>query len=191
MTADPLSLAAAEQARHVAVQMMTERGRGLVLVGAARLDLALEHLLKAVMAPSDDPDDKLFTPDRSLGSFGAKISLAARLGLIDTSIEAALHAVRTIRNDYAHSAGEPSLGDARHQKRLRRVYPEAESSPLWLALAPLLQRQPGLSEHEQAFILLVTILVASIEACALLQSRFVPRATARFSPPWTGQTSTI
>ena len=82
MTPDPLTLAAAEQARSVAVQMMTERGRGLVLVGAARLDLALEHLLKAVMAPSAEPDDKLFTPDRSLGSYGAKISLAARLGLI-------------------------------------------------------------------------------------------------------------
>lgn len=79
MSLDPRTLAAAEQARNVAVQMMSERGRGLVLVGAARLDLALEHLLKAVMAPSAEPDDKLFTPDRSLGSYGAKISLAARL----------------------------------------------------------------------------------------------------------------
>ena len=180
MSPDPLTLAAAEQARNVAVQMMTERGRGLVLVGAARLDLALEHLLKAVMAPSAEPDDKLFTPDRSLGSYGAKISLAARLGLIDSSIEAALNAIRTVRNDFAHNAGEPSLADPRLQKRLQRIYPEAESSPLWAALAPLLEQQHGLSSHEQAFILLVTILVASIEACALLQSRFIPRATARF-----------
>ena len=180
MSPDPLTVAAAEQARSVALQMMAERGRGLVLVGAARLDLALEHLLKAVMAPSTEPDDKLFTPDRSLGSFGAKISLAARLDLIDGNIETALHAIRNVRNDFAHSAGEPSLADQRHQKRLRRVYPEAETSTLWLALAPLLQRQPGLSEHEQAFVLLVTILVASIEACALLQLPFIPRATARF-----------
>jgi hypothetical protein len=183
MSPDPLTLAAAEQARNVALQMMTERGRGLVLVGAARLDLSLEHLLKAVMAPSAEPDDKLFTPDRSLGSYGAKISLAARLGLIDSSIEAALNAIRTVRNDFAHSAGEPSLADPRLQKRLQRVYPEAESSPLWPALAPLLEQQSGLSSHEQAFILLVTILVASIEACALLQARFMPRATARFQPP--------
>jgi hypothetical protein len=180
MAPDPLTLAAAEQARNVALQMMRERGRGLVLVGAARLDLALEHLLKAVMAPSSDPDDKLFTPDRSLGSYGAKISLAARLGLIEPSIEQALHAIRSVRNDYAHSAGEPSLADARHQKRLRRVYPEAETSALWQALAPLLQRQSGLSEHEHAFILLVTILVASIEACALMQTPFSPKATVRF-----------
>ncbi|MCX5968870.1 MAG: hypothetical protein NTV57_14770 [Cyanobacteria bacterium] len=181
MNPDPLTLAAAEQARNVALQMMAERGLGLVLVGAARLDLALEHLLKAVMAPSPEPDDKLFTPDRSLGSYGAKISLAARLGLIDSSIEAALNAIRTVRNDFAHNASEPSLGDPRLQKRLQRVYPEADSSPLWVALAPLLEQQPGLSSHEQAFILLVTILVASLEACRLLQTSFMPRATARFS----------
>lgn len=181
MSPDPLTLAAAEQARNVALQMMAERGRGLVLVGAARLDLALEHLLKAVMAPCTEPDDKLFTPDRSLGSYGAKISLAARLGLIEPPIEQALHAIRHVRNDYAHSAGEPSLAESRHQKRLQRVYPEAEPSPLWLALAPLLQSQSGLTAEEQAFILLVTTLVASIEACALLQSAFTPRATVRFS----------
>lgn len=50
MSPDQLSLAAAEQARTVVLQMMAERGRGVVLVGAARLDLALEHLLKVVMA---------------------------------------------------------------------------------------------------------------------------------------------
>jgi hypothetical protein len=181
MSPDPLTLAAAEQARNVAIQMMAERGRGLVLVGAARLDLALEHLLKAVMAPSADPDDKLFTPDRSLGSYGAKIALAARLGLIEAPIEQALHAIRSVRNDFAHSAAEPTLADSRHQKRLQRVYPEAVRSPLWIALAPLLQGQSGLTAQEQTFILLVTTLVASIEACALLQSPFTPRATVRFS----------
>jgi hypothetical protein len=139
MSADPLTLAAAEQARNVAVQMMAERGRGLVLVGAARLDL------------------------------------------IDTPIEQALHAIRSVRNDFAHSAGEPTLAEPRHQKRLQRVYPEAEPSPLWIALAPLLQSQSGLTAQEQSFILLVTTLVASIEACALLQTPFSPRATVRFS----------
>ena len=124
---------------------------------------------------------KLFTPDRSLGSYGAKISLAARLGLIAPPIEQALHAIRSVRNDFAHSAGEPTLAEPRNQKRLQRVYPEAaETSPLWMALAPLPQSQAGLTADEQAFILLVTTLVASIEACALLQKPFSPRATVRF-----------
>jgi len=181
MSPDPLTVAAAEQAKAVVLQMMAERGRGVVLVGAARLDLALEHLLKAVMAPSAEPDDRLFTPDRSLGSFGAKISLAARLALIDPAIETALHAIRSVRNDFAHSAGEPSLLEPRHQKRLQRVYDEAQGNPLWSALEPLLQHQADLEAAERWFILLITVLVASIQACALLQVRFVPRATVRFS----------
>jgi hypothetical protein len=86
MGPDPLTPAAAEQARNVAVQRMVERGRGLVLVGAARLDLALEHLLKAVMTPSAEPDDKLFTPDRSLGSYGAKINLAAQGAVVSAGV---------------------------------------------------------------------------------------------------------
>lgn len=93
MPPDPLTLAAAEQARNAAMQMKGERGR------------ALEHLLKAVMAPADDPDDKLFTPDRSFGSLGAKTTLAARLGLLEPPIETALHAVRSVRNDFAHCNG--------------------------------------------------------------------------------------
>lgn len=180
MPTDPDNLAVAEQAQGVVLQMMAERGRGLVLVGAARLDFALEHLLKAVMAPNEEQDDRLFTPDRSLGSFGAKISLAARLGLIDESTEKALNAIRTVRNDYAHSAAEPSLGEERHQKRLLRVYALAHCHPLWPVLEPLLSQQSGLKEFEVPFILLVTILVASIEACALLQVSFKPRATVRF-----------
>lgn len=48
-------------------------------------------------------------------------------------------------------------------------------------LAPLLQNQQSLTAQVQAFILLVTTLVASIEACALLQTPFTPRATVRFS----------
>lgn len=180
MPPDPLTVAAAEQAKTVVLQMMAERGRGVVLVGAARLDLALEHLLKAVMAPSSEPDDRLFTPDRSLGSFGAKISLAARLGLIDSAIETSLHAIRSVRNDFAHSAGEPSLLEPRHQKRLQRVYDEAQGNPLWAALEPLLQSQADLAAAERSFILLITALVALIQASALLQSRFTPRATVRF-----------
>ncbi|MCS5692093.1 hypothetical protein NZK33_08875 [Cyanobium sp. FGCU-6] len=44
MPPDSTTLAAADQARAVVLQMMAERGRGVVLVGAARIDLALEHL---------------------------------------------------------------------------------------------------------------------------------------------------
>ena len=43
--------AAAEEARTVALGMLHEKGRGAVLVGVARVDAALETLLKAALAP--------------------------------------------------------------------------------------------------------------------------------------------
>ena len=45
-------LAAAQAARTIALQMLKELGRGAVLVGVARVDAALEHLLQAVMTPA-------------------------------------------------------------------------------------------------------------------------------------------
>jgi hypothetical protein len=91
--------------------MLEERGRGAVLVGVARVDAALEHLLQAVMAPAPNRGDGLFLPDRPLGSLGAKVALARRLGLIDGPVERALSALRKLRNAFAHSAESASLAD--------------------------------------------------------------------------------
>lgn len=44
--------------------MLEERGRGAVLVGVARVDAALEHLLQALMALGPLRGDGLFLPDR-------------------------------------------------------------------------------------------------------------------------------
>ncbi|MEB3262064.1 MAG: hypothetical protein VKK94_03785, partial [Cyanobacteriota bacterium] len=64
---------AVDAARTIALQMLEERGRGAVLVGVARVDAALEHLLQAVLAPAPSRGDGLFLPDRPLGSLGAKV----------------------------------------------------------------------------------------------------------------------
>jgi len=181
MSPDSLVHTAADQARSVVLQMMAERGRGVVLVGIARIDLALERLLKAVMAPTDESDDALFRPDRSLGSFAAKISLASRLALIDPAVAKALHALRSVRNDFAHSAGDTSLDAPHHRKRLAPAYEEARANPLWLPLEAILEAQSGLDADQRHFILLVTVLVAFIESCARLQQPFQPHATVRFS----------
>ena len=55
---------AAAAARTIALQMLEERGRGAVLVGVARVDTALEHLLQAVMGPAPAKGDGLFLPER-------------------------------------------------------------------------------------------------------------------------------
>lgn len=104
----PEALRVAESARTIALQMLSERGRGAVLVGAARVDAALEVLLKAALVPPSGRET-LFLTDRPLGSFGARIALAQRLGLIDHHVERALHTLRRVRNAFAHSTAVASL----------------------------------------------------------------------------------
>lgn len=100
----------AEEARIVALSMVREKGRGAVLVGAARVDAALEALLKAALAPPQG-SETLFPTDRPLGSFGAKIALAARLSLIEPAVEQSLHNLRRVSNAFAHSPLLLSLSD--------------------------------------------------------------------------------
>lgn len=164
-------IAAASAARTIALQMMEERGRGAVLVGVARVDTALEHLLQAVMAPATDSRDGLFLPDRPLGSLGAKVALARRLGLIEPAVERALHALRKLRNAFAHSAESASLADPVHSSRLAAVYAEARANPLWAPLESVLTAQPASAQGPldpalRDYILLITILVAFLEAAA-------------------------
>ena len=59
---DPMAKAAADAAQKIATQMLAEKGRGAILVGAARIDTALENLLKSVMAPGSRKEDNLFKP---------------------------------------------------------------------------------------------------------------------------------
>lgn len=151
-------LAAAQAARTIALQMLEERGRGAVLVGVARVDAALEHLLQAVMTPTTAKGDGLFLPDRPLGSIGA----------------------------FAHSAESASLGDAAHSARLAEVYADARSNPLWIPLETVLAAQPpsvhgALEPALRNYILLITILVAFLEATAQQLSPIQPPVVMGFS----------
>jgi hypothetical protein len=93
----------------------------------------------------------------------------------------ALHALRGVRNDFAHSADATSLGASHHRKRLAPAYADARANPLWPPLEAILEAQGDLDTDQRQFILLVTVLVAFIESCARLQEPFQPRATVRFS----------
>lgn len=166
MATDPSTIAVAQAAQQIALQMLEERGRGAVLVGVARVDAALEHLLQAVMAPATDKKDGLFLPDRPLGSLGSKVALASRLGLIDPPIERALNALRKLRNAFAHSTETASLDDPAHRARLQEVYKDARANPLWGILEPLLADHVPKDPSLRDYILLITILVAFLEATA-------------------------
>ncbi|MCP9831879.1 hypothetical protein KBZ14_06100 [Synechococcus sp. HJ21-Hayes] len=177
---------ASQAARTIALQMLEERGRGAVLVGVARVDAALEHLLQAVMNPATAKGDGLFLPERPLGSIGAKVALASRLGLIDGPVERALNVLRKLRNALAHSAESASLGDAAHSSRLAEVYEDARTNPLWTPLEMVLAAQPpsanGVLEPAlRDYILLITILVAFLEATAQQLRPMQPPVVMGFS----------
>lgn len=177
---------AAQAARTIALQMLQERGRGAVLVGVARVDAALEHLLQAVMVPAPNRGDGLFLPDRPLGSLGAKVALARRLGLIDAPVERALSALRKLRNAFAHSAESASLADPAHSARLAGIVAEARMNPLWSPLEAVLAAQPPapqgpLDPALRDYILLITILVAFLEATAQQLEPYKPPVVMRFS----------
>jgi hypothetical protein len=163
--------AAFQVAGTIAIQMLEEGGRGAVLVGVAGIDMALEHLLHAVMAPANSRGDELFLPDRPLGHLGAKVALASRLGLIDAGAEQALHAMRKLRNAFAHTTASASLSDPAHRDRLTPIVAEARANPLWASLERMLAAQPlsgrvPLEPSLRDFILLVTLLVAFLEGTA-------------------------
>ena len=130
----PDQLPIAEAARTIALQMLEERGRGAVLVGVARVDAALERLAQAGLLPALGSTDNFFKPDRPLGSFGARITLAARMGLIEESVVLALQTLRRVRNGFALSTTTATLSDPSHAERLSQSYAAASSNPLWLPL---------------------------------------------------------
>ena len=185
---------AADSARTIALQMLEERGRGAVLVGVARVDAALERLLQSVLLPTRGSTDTFFQPDRPLGSFGARITLAARLGLIDPHLEQALQTLRRVRNAFAHSTTTATLADPSHADRLAQAYAAARSNSLWLPLERILQEKVGgdgspLDPALRDYILLITILVAFLEAAAQQLSPQPPAVVMGFGgiqPPVSG-----
>jgi hypothetical protein len=100
------------------VGLAKEGERTAVVLGSARLDVALEQLLKKQMHHHSGGADNLFDPDRPLGTFSAKIALCHRLGTIDQDVKHALTMVRKMRNGFAHSIGTPTLSESTHKGRL-------------------------------------------------------------------------
>jgi hypothetical protein len=182
---DDAQASAAAAARTIALQMLEERGRGAVLVGVARVDAALESLLQAVLLPAAGATDTFFQPDRPLGSFGARITLAARLGLIEPLVAQALQTLRRVRNAFAHSTTTATLSDPGHADRLAQAYVAARANALWAPLERILQEQSAgestpLDPALRDYILLITILVAFLEAAAQQLTPYRPSVVMRF-----------
>src|SRR5439155_15512980 len=110
-----------------------EGQRATVIVGAARLDIGLERLLKHVTAHHPGGSDNLFDPDRPLGTYSVKIALCYRLGLIDRDVEHALQLIRKIRNDFAHSITTANLSESAYRSRVLELEREAKKDAAFYA----------------------------------------------------------
>jgi hypothetical protein len=179
---------AASAVRTIALQMLEERWCGAVLVGVARVDAALESLLKAALPPPRSRET-LFHAERPLGSFGAKVALAARLGLIDAAVEQSLHSLRRIRNAFAHSTTVVRLADPPYRDRLEESCRRARLNPLWQPMQTILEHHiatesdPSSQDDPslQDYILLITILVAFLETVARQLKPIQPAKMMSFS----------
>lgn len=116
-----------DQGRRLLLSFLRESERAIVVLGVAQIDADLERVLTHVLHPSATQKDDLFSPGRALSSFGSKIALAHRLGLIDNQFRSVLNILRRIRNDFAHNAAEPDLALAGHEQQIMEVVRWAEA----------------------------------------------------------------
>jgi hypothetical protein len=119
-------------------KLLGESERAAVVLGAARLELALENALKRILSHNPGGDDNLFDIDRPLGTLAAKVALSYRLGLVDSSFEHSLQMLRRIRNDFAHSSGTETLENQPHRDRIREMVICAGKDTIWGTLRPRL-----------------------------------------------------
>lgn len=113
------------------VGLCQEGERAAVVLGAARVELALEDAIKIVLRPNPGGSDDLFEGDRPLSTFSAKICFAYRLSLIENNLERALQLLRKIRNEFAHSHEKLTLSSGAAASRLRELQRLCEVNPTY------------------------------------------------------------
>jgi len=79
-----------------------ESDRGAATQTGAFLDDTLREILEHFMVPDAKVLKQLFNPEGSLGTFGARITLAYLLGLIDREEFDECRTLKRIRNRFAH-----------------------------------------------------------------------------------------
>jgi DNA-binding MltR family transcriptional regulator len=85
--------------------ILRETDRGVALMAAAYLENSLEGLLKKLFVnDSFLKNDPFNSYNGFLTTFSSKIDLAFMLGLISNKTKQKLNWIRSIRNDFAHSA---------------------------------------------------------------------------------------
>jgi hypothetical protein len=149
----------------------SDNNRALVLMGGTRLDLELEEAIKAKLAWNPEGQDNLFGPDRAIGSFSAKISLAHRLGIISDEFHSSVQIVRRIRNDFAHSTAHMRLKEVPHKDRVAELERLNTQHPLW-EMGMSMMKEARLTDEATHFGAAIIVMTITLLAFRHSEPRF-------------------
>jgi hypothetical protein len=152
------------------LELGKEADRSAVIVGATKIDVTLEKLLKLVLFPSAGGRDDLFDNESPLSTFSAKISIAYRLGLIDHDLEHAIQLIRKIRNNFAHTLEQAKLSLAPNRDRVTQLSTHFRDDMLWKEMVDVLSDR-GDNKYLAEFAASLGVIIRQLELGVLLNKR--------------------
>ena len=111
-------------------ELDNQTDRGAALIAAALLDVALREAMKTRLVYFKDFDEQIFDSEGApLSSFNARIRVARAIGIIGDFAERHAHAIRRIRNQFAHSAFRIDFESEALTPEIEKLLPD--SAPEW------------------------------------------------------------
>jgi hypothetical protein len=159
---------------HFVKGLCEEGERAAVILGASRVDVALEDTIKAVLRPNPGGSDDLFEGDKPLSTFSAKITIAYRLSLIGNDCERALQLVRRIRNDFAHAHERLTLDQGASANRVLELKRLCEEHSTYLLVEQHLKESSSIKPQLKLFAQSVATLLARLETIRMLATPYKP-----------------
>jgi DNA-binding MltR family transcriptional regulator len=132
----PNKLDIQEIAADMVPTLAAESDRGLVLVGAQLLDMALEDLIRAHLTQGREVSnaqrkaiDSPFQGEAPFSTFSAKSKFAFASGIIMEFQFRVIEAIRRIRNEFAHHHEPVTLGARRCRQQICDLLCDSEYMP--------------------------------------------------------------
>ncbi len=148
-----------------------ESPRAAVILSCAFLDTLLRDLIATQLVDNKAVIDELLgsekKADRPLSSFGARITTAYLLGLINKEQYQDLKYIKTIRNKFAHELHGFSFDNGEIIKLCNML-----QSPKMLEGFPIMENQ----DHKRKYIIAASLLLMQLGIC-ILEAQKVHRIT--------------
>lgn len=104
-------------------EFASETERAAVILATSKIDSLLSLLISNVLLPFPGKEDDLLDEERQrpLTSLAARISVCHRLGIVNAEFAKTLHAIRKIRNDFAHEISGAKLNLPPYRDQIRSL----------------------------------------------------------------------